>query len=82
MPAPLSRDNAVEWVRGYEVEPNTDDGLFEFVMARLSDVATFLRVHRFSYAGVFANVKGERAVRERYFQLWLAAELQHRAARR
>lgn len=51
-------------------------------MARLSDIATFLRAHRFSYAGVFSNPKGKRAVREHYFQLWLAAELQHRSARR
>jgi hypothetical protein len=78
----LSRDNAVEWVRAYEAEPDTDEGLFDLVMARLSDIATFLRAHRFSYSGVFANLKGERAVRERYFQLWLAAELQHRSARR
>jgi hypothetical protein len=79
---PMPRPIAVQWVRDCEADPTTEDGLYELTLARLTDIATFLRDHRFSYRDVFANFEGAKAVRERYFQLWLAAELHARSARR
>lgn len=80
--APMSRDNAIQWMRGCEAKPTTDDGLFDIVLARLTDIATFLRASPFTYRDVFAGMGGPGPVEERYFQLWLASELQNRRARR
>ncbi len=84
---PMSRLEAVRWVRECEADPSTASGLFELVKARIADIATFLRAHPFSYSGLFSDrgssgTKDDKQAEERFFQLWLAAELEARSAAR
>lgn len=72
--APMSRSEAVEWIRNRRSDPRSERELFEVSIDRFADVATFLREHKFSYRELFQRQKEERP-----FQLWIAAELRLRA---
>jgi len=85
--APMATRDAQAWLDSLDVDASTDHGLFALVLAKLSDIDSFLTEDMRSYRGVFMREVGPAGattfgpVVERFFQLWVAAELQARSSR-
>lgn len=75
---PMSRTDAVNWTRAYEITASDEASLFAIAEARIENIATFVAHDRHSYRSLFHRDGGP--VLERDFQLWLASELSTRSA--